>query len=691
VGASDGPLAVDRVEGWSWTSPIPADYSGAPVRLTVDQVKALRPPPDCNAVPQLPTFDIVSSAETLPVTVADGYPAQVAVLTNPAADPSTATWTNAATVKLAGYSGPTRILAKRAGTSCPTAVFDATYDVRAAYTPRWNAVAGTAGGPSNALDKADAKFKGWITGHSEYTPGGNVNASFQTPTNAYGPIDSSLVVLGDRGSYTATFGSPITNGPGYDFAAFENGFASGANDFLEVAYLEVSSNGTDFVRFDSASRRATTVAAFGTQDPAELGGLPGKDLAGKGTPFDLSVLKNKPQVRSGAVDLDRITHVRLKDIQGDGNDKDSFGRPIYDPNPVTGSAGYDLTGIGVINQRDETAPVVTVTSAPSGSVATGDASIVFTVDDATATKEYRLDGGAWTAATSPIALTGLANGSHTVDIRATDAAGNVGTATATWTVAIPEPTSRARADFDGDGTTDVAVFRPSDGGWYVEGHDVVFLGLNGDIPVPGDYDGDGVAERAVFRPSTGAWFVEGATEATYLGLSGDLPVPGDYDGDGDTDVAVFRPSDGGWYRLGSPVTFHGLSSDLPVPEDFDGDGTTDVAVFRPSTGAWFIDGADTAYFGADGDVPLPGDFDGDGETELAVFRPSAGAWFVDGADTTYFGVDGDVPVPGSYDGDEALDIAVFRPSSGAWFVDGAVEPTYFGLDGDIPAPRNPAR
>ncbi|MEO6988176.1 MAG: hypothetical protein ABI239_05955, partial [Aquihabitans sp.] len=116
-----------------------------------------------------------------------------------------------------------------------------------------------------------------------------------------------------------------------------------------VAYLEVSSDGTNFVRFDTASRRATPVAAFGTQAASELGGLPGKDLAGKGTPFDLSVLANKPEVRSGTVDLDRITHVRLKDIVGDGNDLDSFGRPIYDPYPLTGSAGFDLTGIAVLN------------------------------------------------------------------------------------------------------------------------------------------------------------------------------------------------------------------------------------------------------------------------------------------------------------------------------------------------------
>lgn len=437
TGASAGPLAVDRVEGWSWTAPIPEEYTGAPMRIAVGELDdLLLGDADCTATVQLPTFDIVDDREVLPVSLADGHPVEVAILTDPGADPATATWAEQDAVLLSGLSGKVRILARRTGDECANApTFDATYDVRAAYAPRWNSTG--AGSPSPALDKASTAFVGWATGHSQYTPGGNVNTGFQTPANAYGPIDSSLVVLGDRGSITLTFGAPITDGPGYDFAPFENGFASGALDYLEFAYVEVSSNGTDFVRFDSASRRAATVAAFGTQDPAEIGGLAGKDLSGKGTPFDLSLLKNKPEVRSGAVDLRRITHVRLKDIQGDGNDKDSFGRPIYDPNPVTGSAGYDLTGVGVINALDEVAPVVAITSAPTGTTAATDAEIAFTVDDGSATVERQLDGGAWTAASSPFTLSGLAAGAHTVTVRATDPSGNAGTASATWTVLGP--------------------------------------------------------------------------------------------------------------------------------------------------------------------------------------------------------------------------------------------------------------
>jgi hypothetical protein len=263
------------------------------------------------------------------------------------------------------------------------------------------------------------------------------------------------------------------------------------------------------------------------------------------------------------------------------------------------------------------------------------------------------------------------------------------TVTFAYTPPTP-PTAKALADFDGNGKTDIAVFRPSNGGWFVDGSPVTYLGLNGDIPVPADYTNSGASKRAVFRPSTGAWFVDGDSNATYHGLSGDIPVPGDYDGNGSADKAVYRPSNGGWYIAGQGVTYLGLSTDIPVPADYDGDGDTDLAVFRPSTGAWYVQGSAAQYFGASGDVPLPADYDGDGAAELAVFRPSEGAWHIDGQATEYFGLTTDTPVPGQYDGDAAVDLAVFRPSDGGWHIQGASSAQYYGLDGDIPAPRNPA-
>ncbi|MDQ4132339.1 MAG: hypothetical protein M3179_03840 [Actinomycetota bacterium] len=84
-------------------------------------------------------------------------------------------------------------------------------------------------------------------------------------------------------------------------------------------------------------------------------------------------------------------------------------------------------------------------------------------------------------------------------------------------------------------------------------------------PLPGaDFDGDGDTDIAVYRPSVGAWFVNvGATTA--WGTAGDIPVPGDHDGDGETDIAVYRPSNGYWYLEAATVTHFGASGDVPLP------------------------------------------------------------------------------------------------------------------------------
>jgi hypothetical protein len=240
-------------------------------------------------------------------------------------------------------------------------------------------------------------------------------------------------------------------------------------------------------------------------------------------------------------------------------------------------------------------------------------------------------------------------------------------------------------DLTGDCRTDVGVYRPSTGAWYIRYQNSINYGSAGDIPVPGDYNGDGITDIAVYRPSTGAWYVRNQFSA-YYGSAGDIPVPADYNGDGTTEIAVFRPSTGAWYVRGMTTVYYGAAGDIPVPADYSGDGAAEIAVYRPSTGAWYIRGKSSVSYGVSTDIPVPGDYDGDGMTEIAVYRPSTGAWYVRGQASVYYGVSTDIPVPGDYNEDGATDIAVFRPSTGAWYIRGQYS-AYYGSSGDIPLPE----
>lgn len=88
---------------------------------------------------------------------------------------------------------------------------------------------------------------------------------------------------------------------------------------------------------------------------------------------------------------------------------------------------------------DATTPFVTISSAPESLTTATSASIVFAVDDATASVTCVVDGGAASPCGSPLILSGLSNGRHTVAVSAMDAAANSGSASAEWIVEQPDP------------------------------------------------------------------------------------------------------------------------------------------------------------------------------------------------------------------------------------------------------------
>ncbi|HOW52155.1 MAG TPA: hypothetical protein PLV42_08965 [bacterium] len=202
--------------------------------------------------------------------------------------------------------------------------------------------AGTTGSPAVAKDDPD--ITAWATGVAAVEWGDNLTEAWKDTDKALGPAEgnaTAVVSLGDGGSITLTFDEPITDGDGPDIVVFENSFS---DDFLELAFVEVSSDGVTFVRFDSTYLGTGPVSEYGTLDPTLIDGLAGKYRAGWGVPFDLATLAGK----DATVDLSAITHIRIVDVKGDGSMTDSGGRPIYDPYPTHESAGFDLDAVGII-------------------------------------------------------------------------------------------------------------------------------------------------------------------------------------------------------------------------------------------------------------------------------------------------------------------------------------------------------
>jgi hypothetical protein len=87
------------------------------------------------------------------------------------------------------------------------------------------------------------------------------------------------------------------------------------------------------------------------------------------------------------------------------------------------------------------APDTTITAGPSGAVNTASASFSFTATVTGSTFTCSLDGAAFSACTSPIAYSGLTNGSHTFQVAATSQGATDPTpASRTWTVDTIAPT-----------------------------------------------------------------------------------------------------------------------------------------------------------------------------------------------------------------------------------------------------------
>lgn len=125
--------------------------------------------------------------------------------------------------------------------------------------------------------------------------------------------------------------------------------------------------------------------------------------------------------------------------------------------------------------------------------------------------------------------------------------------------------------WDRNGNDRIGTFRPSNGYWYLDKNGsgefegctkdrcaTLNIYVDGDLPVVGDWSGNGITQLGLFRPSTGEWFLDSSGNFAWdgcgidlcfasFGTVGDLPVSGDWDGTRNSKVGIFRPSTGEWF------------------------------------------------------------------------------------------------------------------------------------------------
>jgi hypothetical protein len=212
---------------------------------------------------------------------------------------------------------------------------------------------------STAISKDSPDFVAWATGIAvtrghvkksdpSFMYQGSSYATVGEPENALGSPNLDIVSLGDEGSAILTFASPINDGEGFDFAVFENG----SSNFLELAFVEASSDGVHFFRFPATSltQTDTQIGSFGSPIPTNLNNLAGKYTALFGTPFDISELPNDVLLNKN-----NITHIKVIDVVGSIDPLyatyDSLGHMVNESYPTPfNSAGFDLQAVGVIHQ-----------------------------------------------------------------------------------------------------------------------------------------------------------------------------------------------------------------------------------------------------------------------------------------------------------------------------------------------------
>jgi VCBS repeat protein len=179
---------------------------------------------------------------------------------------------------------------------------------------------------------------------------------------------------------------------------------------------------------------AVGVAPYGIA-ASDLDGDGKLDLAvGNQLGDGVSILRNRSGLSAANFDPQQLRPIGLSPLDVAAADLDGDGRPEV----ATVSQGPP----GVVSVLVRTVPETTIISGPAKKSTSADASFEFATDDqGPQTYSCKLDSDGWKNCFSPQQYTGLAAGSHTFRVRATDASGNTDPTPASyrWQITLPPP------------------------------------------------------------------------------------------------------------------------------------------------------------------------------------------------------------------------------------------------------------
>lgn len=220
---------------------------------------------------------------------------------------------------------------------------------------------------------------------------------------------------------------------------------------LQCATKKHVDDGQSVILTFNSSGSTTPVGGSLSASQANIGNVSGSDPGMPASwPEDGSDCPGSPLILSGSVSTVSVTAPTASGIYT------YIAKYIVELNPapgsddsssITGSAPSVTFTLTVAAPSDTTAPETTITAGPAPLVNIATATFAFTSSESGSTFACSLDGATEAPCTSPKTYTGLGDGSHTFNVRATDGAGNpdASAASSAWTVDTTAPNTSITA------------------------------------------------------------------------------------------------------------------------------------------------------------------------------------------------------------------------------------------------------